>query len=328
MTDTLPDAIAAFTPSLPLAVAFSGGADSTALLLACTRKWPGQVLAVHVHHGLQAAADGFAQHCASLCREWSVPLIVRHVDARHAPGDSPEEAARIARYQAIDAALRGADGLVTHADVALAQHADDQVETLLLALSRGAGLPGLAAMPSRRVRNGLVFHRPLLNVSGAAIRAWLQAQGVAHIEDPTNTDQGLTRNRIRARLLPVLEQVFPQFRDTFARSARHAAQAQQLLDLVAAEDLALVTAAAQAGLVIERLRAMPGARQANLLRHWLRTAHGVAASAAQLRELQDQLVACSTRGHQIRIKVATGFVIRRGANLSWYNGRPDPTLTG
>ena len=307
-------------------MALSGGADSTALLLACARRWPGEVVAIHVHHGLQAAADDFERHCAALCRDISVPLRVRHVDARHAAGESPEDAARMARYRAIDAAVRSDDGGILFTAVALAQHADDQVETMLLALSRGAGLPGLAAMPRRRVRHGVVFHRPLLDVSAASIRTWLKAQGVAHVDDPTNADEALTRNRIRARLLPALELAFPQFRETFSRSARHAAQAQQLLDALAAEDLLRVKTAA--GVSIAALQAMDGARQANLLRHWLRLAHGVSASAAQLRELQQQISACTTRGHQIRIKVAGGFVVRSAADLSWYNGRPDSTLTG
>jgi tRNA(Ile)-lysidine synthase len=326
LTRSLPDAVAAFAPQLPLAVALSGGADSTALLLACARRWPGQVVAVHVHHGLQAAADGFEQHCVALCQSIDVPLIVRRVDARNAPGDSPEDAARTARYQALDAAVRGDEGSIRFPSVALAQHADDQVETMLLALSRGAGLPGLAAMPPCRVRNDVVFHRPLLEVAAASIRDWLRSQGVRHVEDPTNADEALTRNRIRARLLPALEQVFPQFRDTFARSARHAAQAQELLDAMAAEDL--VRVGSDAGLSIAALQTLGDARQANLLRHWLRQVHGAAASAAQMRELQGQIRACTTRGHRIRIKVADGFVERRRAHLSWYNGRPDPTLTG
>ena len=164
-------------------------------------------------------------------------------------------------------------------------------------------------------------------MSGPAIRTWLQQQGLTHVEDPSNTDEGLTRNRIRARLLPVLEQVFPQFRDTFTRSAQHAAQAQGVLQAVAVQDLAQVIVA-DSGVSLAALRAIPVARQANLLRHWLRTMHGVSPSAAQLGELQAQIAACTTRAHQIHIKVAGGFVVRQGAHLSWYNGRPDPTLTG
>jgi len=319
----LSQALAAFDPVLPLAVALSGGADSTALLLGCARRWPGQVVAIHVHHGLQAAADDFERHCAALCAQLQLPLIVRRVDARHATGESPEDAARNMRYQALDAAVRGEDGSVRYPSVALAQHADDQVETVLLALSRGAGLPGLAAMPAQRERGGVVYHRPLLAVPGAQLRAWLASQGVAHVEDPSNADESLTRNRIRARLLPALQAAFPQFRETFARSAQHAARAQQLLDALAQADLEQI--AERDGLPIAALQSIPGERQANLMRHWLRTRHGVAASAVQLRELQRQIAACTTRGHRIDIRVSTGFARRRGGLLCWYNGRPDPT---
>ena len=103
MTQTFDSAMQAFAPRLPLAVAFSGGADSTALLLACAERWPGQVQAFHVHHGLQAAADEFERHCVALCARLNVPLSVQRVDARHAPGQSPEDAARQARYKAFEA---------------------------------------------------------------------------------------------------------------------------------------------------------------------------------------------------------------------------------
>jgi tRNA(Ile)-lysidine synthase len=302
----------AFQPDLPAAVAFSGGADSTALLLATVEAWPGQIHAIHVHHGLQAAADDFARHCQAACDAVNVPLHVVRVDARNAPGQSPEDAARTARYSALAQAAAAA-GLKA---VWLAQHADDQVETILLALSRGAGLPGLAAMPAGFHRHGMRFERPLLGVSGVAIRQWLQERGAGFVEDPTNADTSFTRNRIRRELLPALEKAFPQFRETFARSARHAAQAQELLAAVAAGDLAQVGDPPR----IAAVRALDRPRQANLLRHWLRAAHQAHANTAQLEELLDQLAACSTRGHDIRIKVGTGFVERDGDALGFRAG--------
>lgn len=319
---SLTDAIASFSPRLPLAVAFSGGADSTALLLACVQKWPGEVAAIHVHHGLHSAADGFARHCEAFCVAHRVPLRVRHVDARHASGDSPEAAARAARYAALDAALAQPEGGIVYPSIALAQHADDQVETMLLALSRGAGLPGLAAMRAHWRRGAVDYYRPLLSVPAQELRQWLAQRDVAFVQDPTNADEGLTRNRIRARLMPALESGFPQFRDTFARSAQHAAQAQQLLDEVAHDDLARASQAA--ALLIEPVQALSRPRQANLLRYWLRCGFGVAPSAAQLHELLDQIAHCRTRGHQIRIKVATGVVLRRGPVLTWYNPDAEP----
>ena len=315
-----------FSPALPLAIALSGGADSTALLIACADKWPGQVAAIHVHHGLQAAADEFVAHCEALCASLEVPLVVRRVDARPASGQSPEDAAREARYRALAGAVTGAIGPLACRSLALGQHADDQVETILLALSRGAGLPGLAAMPAVRELAGIPCHRPLLCVPAAAIRAWLAERGAAFVEDPSNTDESLTRNRIRAHLLPALDHAFPRFRDTFARSARHAAQAQLVLDDVAQEDLRM--AGSERGLSLDSLRVLSRPRQANLLRHWLRRTHATVPSAAQLDELLDQLADCRTRGHRIDIKVGRGFVRRLGTNLAWYNSGVDPTPAG
>lgn len=315
MTLSFDVAIADFSPALPMAVGLSGGADSTALLLACARKWPGQVQAIHVHHGLQAAADGFEQHCAALCQSLNVPLWVKRLDARHTPGQSPEDAARQARYKAFEAVVIASKAQAAIKSIAIAQHADDQVETLLLALSRGAGIAGLAAMPARWERAGVVWHRPLLQVAGADIRSWLRLQGQPWVEDPTNTDQRYTRNRIRAQLLPALEAAFPAFRDTFARSASNAAQAAELLDELAQQDLLRVGAPPH----ITVLQGLSRARQANVLRHWLRVAYATTPSAAQLGELLNQLAACTTRGHRIHIKVGRGFVVRSGPQLGWYN---------
>ncbi|HQR85225.1 MAG: tRNA lysidine(34) synthetase TilS [Burkholderiales bacterium 35-55-47] len=297
----------------PFSVALSGGADSTALLVACATRWPGKVHAVHVHHGLQTAADDFEAHCVALCERLYVPLVVQRVNAAHAVGESPEDAARQARYRALAEALQNNWGGHIK-DMALAQHADDQVETLLLALSRGAGLPGLACMPAVAERHGVTYHRPWLDVPGAALRDALRASGQAWVEDPTNEDTRYTRNRIRAELLPVIEQAFPSFRQTFARSASHAAQAQTLLQEVAEQDLQIVGNPP----AIKALQQLSEARQSNVLRLWLALEHSQA-SAAQLQALLVQVKACTTRGHNIDIKVGRGFVRRDGAVLRCYN---------
>ena len=311
MPNTIEQALAGFSPGLPFAVALSGGADSTALLVACARRWPGQVRAVHIHHGLQAAADGFEAHCRALCLALGVPLAVRRVQAGHAPGQSPEDAARQARYAALAEAVHNEWPEVR--DVALAQHADDQIETLLIALSRGAGLPGLASMPARWQRQGLAWHRPFLALPGAAVREWLHSQGHNWVEDPSNTNEQFTRNRIRARVLPALAEALPAFRETFARSAAHAAQAQEVLNEVAAQDLAQVGVPPR----LQALQLLSRARQALVLRHWLRQHHATTPSTAQLQELLDQIAACTTRGHRLRLKVGSGFVHREGAHLVW-----------
>ena len=297
----------------PFAVALSGGADSTALVIACATRWPGRVYAVHVHHGLQAAADGFEAHCVALCERLHVPLVVQRVNATHVAGESPEDAARQARYRALAEALQNNwGGQIKH--MALAQHADDQVETLLLALSRGSGLPGLACMPAVAERYGVTYHRPWLDVPGLVLRDALKAAGEVWAEDPTNTDTRYTRNRIRAELLPVIEKAFPSFRQTFARSASHAAQAQTLLQELAEQDLQLVGNPP----AIKALQQLSEARQSNVLRLWLALEHSQA-SAAQLQALLVQVKACTTRGHNIDIKVGRGFVRRDRAVLRCYN---------
>ena len=301
-------------PDIRIGIAYSGGADSTALLHAAANLWPDRVRALHVHHGLQAAADDFQRHCGLICGALGIPLHAGRIDARHRPGESPEDAARRARYLTL-AGLARTHGL---AHVLLAQHADDQVETMLIALGRGAGLDGLAGMPREMRRHGIVFHRPLLAVPADALRRGLVEAGIAFIEDPSNVDERYTRNRIRRLLLPALDEALPQFRETFARSARNAARASTLLAELAAIDLDAVGTPPR----IAGLQGLTHERRANAVRHWLRQAHEAVPSEAQLGQLLDQVEACRTRGHRIRLKVAGGFVEREGDVLRWYNFAP------
>ena len=315
------------------AVAYSGGADSTALLLMLVEQNPGQVQAIHIHHGLQTAADDFAAHCTAFCAALGVPLHVVHVNASAAAGQSPEDAARRARYaalsgkvrdinEALDQQIRARKAIKT---VAIAQHADDQIETLLLALSRGAGLPGLSAMPAQWQRDGVEFVRPLLGTSALGIRSWLASKGLTArqpgsanigqgwVEDPTNLETQFTRNRIRHDLIPVLDKAFPQFRQTFARSAAHAAAAQSLLAQVAIEDIEKTGNPPR----IVALQDLSSERQANALRHWLKSTYQVSPGTSQLAELQSQIANCTDRGKQLHIKVASGYVKRTGDVLAY-----------
>lgn len=333
MTQSVEHAIAAFEPHFPLAVALSGGADSVALLVACAQKWQHRagaegVYAIHVNHNLQSAATQFEAHCRALCEALNVPLIVQSVDANPASGQSPEDAARQARYKAFSAATHSQSAhiaienvakITSIASIAIAQHADDQIETLLLALSRGAGLAGLSAMPAQWERDGISYHRPFLPVAGADVRRWLHQQNLPitppFIEDPTNADARFTRNRIRAQLMPVLREVFPQCLDTFTRSSRHAAEAEGLLQELARDDWQRVGSAL--GCHIAALQGLSRARQANVLRFWLKTQYATIPSTVQLQELQRQLQACTTRGHRIHLKIGAGFVQRQGRVLVW-----------
>lgn len=295
--------------SAPLGVAFSGGADSTALLLAACQVWPQRVVALHINHGLQAAAAAFEAHARAFCDERGIPLQVQQVQAQVQRGDSVEAVARDARYPAL-AQLAREHGACA---VLLGQHQEDQAETVLLALSRGAGLPGLSAMPARVERHGVCFLRPWLAVSGRALRDWLHDQGTPYMEDPTNSDARFTRNRIRHQVLPVWERSFPGVAPMLARSARHAAQAQTLLQELARIDLQQVGDPPS----IRALQVLSSERQSNVLRHWLRLVGARQASDAQLQALLQQIEACTTRGHDIALKIGLGSVRRQGAVLAF-----------
>lgn len=294
-------------PDLKLGVAYSGGADSTALLLSAHRLWCDRVCALHVHHGLQDAADDFLYHCQKRCDGLGVEFIVRQVNARHARGESPEDAARNSRYRALTDMAKGQGvGLVL-----LGQHADDQMETFILALSRGAGLPGLACMPEFFEKDGVKFARPMLGVGALELRSWLCQQKIDWIEDPTNQDRCFTRNRIRLDVLPALSEAFPAYHQTFARSIRHIVQAQGLLEELAEQDIALVGNPP----IIKRLQQLSQARQTNILRYWLAEFHNTIPSAAQLNELLRQIGCCCTNGHRIELKVGHGKVVRLAQRL-------------
>ena len=267
MTQSFDAAIAAFAPPLPLAVAFSGGADSTALLLACAARWPGQVHAIHVHHGLQAAADAWPAHCQSICDNLGVPLSVKRVQVQ--PGASLERAAREARYLAF-AEVTGAGEVVL-----TGQHRDDQAETLLFRLLRGAGVRGLAAMPAQRPLAGGYLVRPLLDVSREALEVYAHEHQLKWIEDPSNADSRFSRNYLRHRVLPALTERWPQAVTGLARTAEHLGEAQGLLDELALLDLQAASKASAfpwlglPSLALAPLCELSDARQRNALRHWL-----------------------------------------------------------
>ncbi len=198
-----------------LVAGLSGGVDSVVLLHWLRELAPRQgftLSAVHVHHGLSANADDWARFCRSLCRGWGVPLVVRRVQVRR-QGKGLEAAAREAR-RAVFSGLK-ADA------IALAHQLDDQAETVLLNLLRGAGTRGAAAMPAAGTLGAKLLVRPLLGVSRREVLTYARAHALAWIEDESNRDDALTRNFLRLRVGPLLAQRFPRWRESLARAARH-----------------------------------------------------------------------------------------------------------
>lgn len=293
-------------PASHIAVGLSGGADSVALLAILRDLAPAlkfSLRAVHVHHGISPNADRWAEFCAGLCRQLQVPLQVETVDIAPYRALGLEGAARRARYDAF--ARVEADFL------ALAQHRDDQAETLLLQLLRGAGLRGQAGMPPLRALPGTRARllRPLLEVSRAEIETWARARGLAWVEDESNADTARQRNFLRHRVLPLIEEQFPAARAVMARSASHMAEAAALLETMARADLE--RAAGDGTIEIAFLRELGAARAKNLLRHAceLRGIHVL--RAAQMDELLRQLLE-ARRDAAVGIPVS-GWTLRRYA---------------
>lgn len=253
-------------PATGLCVALSGGLDSTVLLAALARlRSAGLSLplrAIHVDHGLHADSALWSQRCASLAATLGVPIERVQVDARAPAGESPEAAAREARYAAIASLLRPDEVLVT------AHHADDQLETILLQWLRGGGLRAVAGMPAvARFASG--WHaRPLLAFARDELEAWASGERLEWLEDPSNLDRRFDRNFLRLEVLPVLRRRWPAAARTVGRVAAQAAEALALEAELAAADLSAVAEGSTLGL--DRLQALPVARQRWVLRAWLR----------------------------------------------------------
>lgn len=270
-----------------LCVAFSGGLDSTALLHALARLAgnPSRSMvlrAVHIDHQLRPASADWAVRARAFASGLGVPLTVLPVRVAQR-GQSLEAAARAARYAALSRDLRDGEFLLS------AHHLDDQLETVLLQLFRGAGVAGLAAMPQRAAFAGGQLVRPLLPLPRAALQAYARQQQLAWSEDDSNADPRFDRNFLRLRIVPLLQQRWPGAAATVARSAALLGEAQQLLD--ASAEAAWRLAADGPTLRISPLRAQEPAARANLLRYWLRQRGLPPPDQSRLRELCGPMLA-------------------------------------
>ena len=279
-----------------VAVALSGGVDSVTLLHQLRSRGP--VSALHVHHGLSPNADRWAAFCRRLCKRLDVPLTVVKVRVAKR-GQGLEAAAREARYQAFSK---------VDADcIALAHNLDDQAETVLMNLLRGAGRRGASGMPARSRFKGKTLLRPLLDTPREAIEAYARQHRLAWVEDESNADESLTRNFIRRRIAPLLDERYPQWRRSVARAARHFSRKE---------------AGAQ-----------------DLLRKFLQTRGLRAPSEAKLVEMLKQLTSRGSRtliehdGARLRLyrgKVVTDQVVTAFAPIAWHGetSLPIPELGG
>jgi len=272
-------------PDVALCVAFSGGCDSTALLaaLAGLPRPPRALRALHIDHRLQPHSRRWSWHCRRIARRLRVPLSVRTANIARVRGESLEATARTARYRLLGAALAEGEVLLT------AHHQDDQLETVLLQLLRGAGAAGLAAMPALAPFGSGLLVRPLLSVPRAALGDWVRAQGLTWVEDESNAQLRPDRNYLRARVLPVVRARWPSAAATVSRSARHLAEAQRLLDALAEADAGRASSGPM--LSAKVLRRLPPERRRNALRFWISAAGFLAPPASRLDEIAGALLA-------------------------------------
>lgn len=267
VTEQLRRTLLAAPSSHGYVVAFSGGLDSQVLLHALAglrAELSGPLSAIHVHHGLSPNADQWATLCADVCTQLDVPCRIIHVTARARPGESPEAAARAARYAAFEQVLALGQFLLT------AHHQDDQAETLLLMLLRGAGPAGLAGMPlSRPLGQGSLL-RPMLSLSRAQLSHYAKAHNLQWVDDESNLDTSYDRNFLRHEVLPLLRQRWPAAAATLTRAAVHQAEANTLLTELAAVDMKSLAGSRADTLSVSGLLGLRPERRRNALRHWLR----------------------------------------------------------
>ena len=291
-----------------LCVAFSGGLDSTVLLAALAQALEHEpayrLCAIHIDHGLHPDSAQWGRHCATVAQQFDVDYVSRSV--RVQPADEGlEAAARQVRYAALRESLQPGDALLT------AHHADDQFETLFLALLRGAGVAGLSAMPVCRSFPPGFHLRPLLGCTRTEIEAWARTQQLAWISDPSNDNGRFDRNFLRHEVLPVLRTRWPAATQNAVRSANHLSEATLLLDELAQADLAV--ASVGPCLQVAVLAASSAARRRNLLRYWTRLRGARTPSTRKLLALEhDMLLAQDDR---VPVTEWDGFEVRRFRGL-------------
>lgn len=294
-----------------LLVAFSGGLDSTVLLhqLVALRQQHGLALrAVHIHHGISAFADEWGAHCQALCDQWAVPCKIIRVELAN-NGSGIEAQARAARYAALAQTIAPGEALVT------AQHLDDQCETLLLALKRGSGPAGLAAMPETLPFGDNTLLRPLLQTSRTTLEEYARAHQLCWIDDDSNQDDRYDRNFLRLRILPLLQARWPHFARSVARSAALCGEQEALLDELLAGELAtLITP--EGSLTIAPLEEISVFRRNALLRRWLVQRNAAPPSRAMLERIWQE-VALSREDAMPRLQIGDCDVRRYQGQLWW-----------
>ena len=286
-------------------IGYSGGIDSHVLLHLCAYNTviKAKLTAVYIHHGLQVEAESWARHCQETAESLGVGFRVLRVNAEASQGESPEEAARNARYKALKSLMAVNDALL------VAQHREDQLETVLLQLMRGSGLRGLSGMPYCKAFGQGVLLRPLLDVTKQAINDYAKTHALSWVEDPSNNSSAYDRNFLRNEVVPLLKQRWPHCDKTVARSARHCADVQILISEQAISSLGDIYNEADQTLCISQLLLIKPTLQASVVREWFNALNLKMPSQAFIERLYAEVI--SARPDSDPMLSGQGYCVRR-----------------
>lgn len=296
-TTTLIEKLKALPDTTRWVVGLSGGVDSVVLLHALVRAGlPEPVVAVHIHHGLSPNADAWLEYCQTLCDQYHVPLSVAYVNCEN-QGKGMEDAARQARYDVFASHMQQGDMLL------LAHHQDDQAETLLFRLMRGAGPYGLSGMDECRVFAEGYIGRPLLSFSKQQLIDYAEANRLQWMEDESNARDEFDRNYLRNNVMPLLETRWPHFAKRWQQTALACQQADQLSHDLSLVDLERCDEQKERGgysLCFASMSLMPRYRRHNLLRNWVRSRGYAIMEHKHLQEVEKQFVESSASGAEVQ----------------------------
>ena len=268
-----------------LIIGYSGGLDSSVLLHTLAQlqdSLHAQLQAVYIDHGLQAQSRTWADHCAAQCAAYHLPFQTIRINAQATRGQSPEQAARAARYQAFSKLLNAQSRQCV---LLTAHHQDDQAETLMLQLMRGAGPTGLSAMPEMKTLGDGQQGRPWLTSSRAQLERYAEQYQLAYIQDPSNLENDYDRNYLRNQVMPILQQRWPSANKTMARSAALLAEQQALLTT----ELQAALRCNTQGAVFAPPAKLAANKLSALLRLWLQEQGAATPSQAVLTQVQQLL---------------------------------------
>jgi len=255
---------------------------------ASKRKAP-PIKALHVHHGLQPAADSFAEHCERLCADWHIPFQLLKTEVPRVKGESLEAAAREKRYQALSAASPTGSALL------LGHHAHDQAENFLIRALRGSGLRGMAGMQNQRAHEDIVLVRPLLTYSRDDIIEYANKHGLQWLEDPTNASPAFARNFLRNEILPMLTPHFPKAVSTLSRTAAHLQEAQSFIDRQT--EAAFYPITQNNTFDLQLWNQLDPFLQKCVLQKWIETQTSLIPSTLCLRTIQEEVIQAAPDRH-------------------------------